>query len=599
MTSDAADEWSTSEEAELLRRYAPILQFDSRELFFPVSVEGFIESSSLLLEGTEILPAGTVNAESLGDHVNAGTYLQFVSDQDRLEVVSEEVKRLARKLFGPRLGRVGFFGRILDAFFQLSILVRPTTPRLTTVAAALKVERLGLQQKPVVYARVVEVGDWLVLHYSYFYVMNDWRSGYHGLNDHEGDWEQAWVFCDRADLEPVWIVASSHEYTGGDLRRHWNDPMCERINDRPVLYTGAGSHALYHRPGDYVTRVEIPGFSWLLRFQRWTRRMLRITDQAAERGLGPALGMPFVDAATGDGVVVEDWDIRRLNTERACFGTYRGLWGLDTGDPTGGERGPSGPKFTRNGEIRSSWADPVGFAEMHGTSPPSAQDSTARLDEIDLSLSELDSEINRLMRISQLRGQAATDEAAKNESERLTHLMRQRAELVDLRQQVDLGAESVVGYRDHLHHPAVSLAPPKESGWILAVWAASSVPLLLLAAATLALFGSLQVSNLLADSPFANLVGGLRIGGIIIALAAVASLLEQLARRNFQAAFRLLVIYAALASFVAFVSVISVSRYALGALLVLAGVVLFFANLGELTAVHRRAETTSRDKSGL
>jgi len=209
---------------------------------------------------------------------------------------------------------------------------------------------------------------------------------------------------------------------------------------------------------------------------------------------------------------------------------------------------------------------------------------------------QLNTEIDRLMRVSQLRGQAATDLAAKQESKRLTDLMRQRSELFDLREQIVKGEEVVVGYRDHLNQPAVPLSAPKESGWILALWAASSVPLLLLGAATLALFGSLRVSNVLVDSPFGSLFGGVRVGGIIVAVAAAASLLEQLARRNFQAAFRLLVIYSSLAAFAAFVSVISLSRYAFGILLVLAGVVLFFSNLGELTSVHRRSETTPRGK---
>lgn len=590
MTQLSDHEWSASEEAQLLARFAPILRFDSRELFFPVAVNEFIAASALVCETVEVLPAGYVTEETLEQHSNPGFYLQFVSEQERLEVVSDEVKRLARKLFGSRLGRVGFFGRFLDAFFQLSVLFRPTTPRLTTVASALKAERLDLHRKPVVYGRMVEVGDWLVLHYSYFYVMNDWRSGYHGLNDHEADWEQAWVFCDKADRQPVWVVASSHEYAGGDLRRHWNDPLCQRTGNRPILYSGAGSHALYHRPGDYVTRVEIPGFSWLLRLQRWTRRMLRIRDQAAERGLGPALGMPFVDAATGDGLQVDEWDLRHLDTDRPCFGSYRGLWGLDTGDPTGGERGPSGPKFTRSGEIRQSWADPLGFAGMHGTSPPSAQNYTDRLDEIELSLAEITRESNYLMRVAQLRGGPAQVE---DSSDRLTTLLRQRTELEDLRDRVSKGVEPVVGYRDHLVHPAVSLPPPKESGWVLAIWAASSVPLLLLAAATLALVGSLRISNVLGSTTAGTFTGELRVGGVIVVVAVVASLVEQLARRHFQAVLRLTAIYAAIGALVAFVSVISLSRYAIGGVLAIAGIALLVANLSELSAVHRRAETSS------
>ena len=43
---------------------------------------------------------------------------------------------------------------------------------------------------------------------------------------------------------------------------------------------------------------------------------------------------------------------------------FSGLWGLDTDDPFGGERAPAGPRYERNGTIRPSWADPVGWAGL-------------------------------------------------------------------------------------------------------------------------------------------------------------------------------------------------------------------------------------------
>jgi len=207
---------------ELLRRHAPVLRFDSRELFFPTDVDRYVASL----------------------------------------VVRAEARRLARKLFGPRLGRVGIFGRILDAMFLLSVFIRPTTPRLTTAAAAIKAERLELNDEPIVYGRVGRVGGWLVLHYAYFYAMNDWRSGYRGLNDHEADWEQAWIMCDPLDQRPVWVSATSHEHFGADLRRHWDDPECRKDGDRPVLFVGAGSHALYGYDARFESATTQPNEVW-------------------------------------------------------------------------------------------------------------------------------------------------------------------------------------------------------------------------------------------------------------------------------------------------------------------------------------------------
>ncbi len=571
-----------ADQLALLAGHAPVVRFDSRELFFPIAVEGYIENSALLVDGVEVAAAGQLEPKGLDHRVTAGAYLRFVSETERRSVVPAEARRMARKLLGSRLGRVGLFGRVLDALFLLSVFVRPTTPRLTTPAAALKLERLGLQQKPVVYGRVVEVAGWLVLHYAYFYAMNDWRSGYRGLNDHEGDWEQAWIMCDPVDRRPIWVVASNHEHGGSDLRRHWNDPEARRIGAHPLLYAGAGSHALYFRAGDYVTRIDVPGLRWLLRLQRWARRALRIRDQAAERGLGPALGVPFVDAATGDGLEIGNWDLQLLDDDRPCLGDYRGLWGLDTGDPTNGERGPSGPKFDRNGDIRRSWADPVGFAGLHGSSPPSLAPPEDGPDNLDKTLSYLDQEIVRTLRLLPLVQQAETPAEFVKESDRLSEQLRQRAELQDQRRRLESGEHPERDIRGHLTNPAVPLAPPQDAGWVLATWAAASVPLLLLSVAALFLFDGLGVST------------------ILLAGAAAFSILEQLARRHFQAVLRLLVIYVAIGgSFVLvgaiFSGFLTVSRFAIGGIIAAAAVLLFAANLGELTAVQRRAEAAAEE----
>jgi hypothetical protein len=571
------------EKLALLARHAPVVRYDSRELFFPIEVDGYVANAALVVDGEEEIPPGEVDAAMLDHRYGPTAHLRFVSELERRSVVAAEAERLARKLLGARLGRVGLFGRILDALFLLSVFLRPTTPRLTTAAAALKTERYGLEKRPVVYGRVVDIGGWLVLHYAYFYAMNDWRSGYRGLNDHEADWEQAWIYCDPQDCQPIWVVASNHENGGSDLRRHWNDAEARRQGERPVLFAGAGSHALYFRAGDYVTRIDVTGMRWLLRLQRWVRSVLRIRDQAAERGLGPALGVPFVDAATGDGREITDWDIQPLDDARPCFGTYRGLWGLDTGDPAGGERGPGGPKFDRSGEIRRSWADPVGFAGLHGTSPPSAAPPDAGPANIDRTISYLDQEIVRTSRLLPLVQQAELPVEFTRESDRLGDLLRQRAELIDQQRRMEQGDRPERDIRAHLDNPAVPLAPPQEAGWVLAAWAALSVPILILSLAALFLFDSLGVPTLL------------------LVVAAAFSILEQLVRRHFQAVFRLLMLYALVAGLsvlAGFVTsgIVTVSRLAIGGALALSAIVLFAVNLGELSAVQRRADAA--DDSG-
>ena len=576
---------------ELLVSHAPVLRFDDRELFHPAAVDEFAAASLLEFEG-EILGGEDrpVTLAELDHRWAPGTNLQFITDADRRLAVGDEAKRFARRLFSPRLGRVGLFGRLLDALFQLSVLVRSTSPNRTTTAAALKSARLGISDaQPVCYGRALRAGPWLVLHYAYFYVMNDWRTGYRGLNDHEGDWEQAWVFCDPLTRAPVWVAASSHEHEGGDLRRHWDDPELSKVGDRPVLFAGAGSHALYFAPGDYVTRIEVPGLQWALRLQRWFQRLLRIRDQATERGLGPALGVPFVDIASGSGREIADWDLRVMSPDWCWLEDFRGLWGLDTHDSLGGERGPSGPKFQRNGDVRVSWADPVGFAGLHGTPPPEHHHGADEvidhaeptdLARLDKALDDLDDQIKRLTNLLPLANRVANSTEIQDESKRLTELLQQRSDLQDLRRRAAEPAEPT-DIRSHIVHPAVPLEPPAASGWLLAMWAAASIPMILLSVAALLVFESLSVA------------------GLTVAVAAGALLLEQLVRRRYQAAFRLLVIYVAAVAFVLFAlsfvlgGAVLVGRYALGAALTIAAVFLFVANLSELrTVAGGRADTS-------
>lgn len=568
---------SVRDNQDLLIRHAPILRYDQRELFFPTPVDPYVESSSLWLDDRRVGEVGDVRMSDLTGQLSIGTYLQFVSDTERRAVVRTDARQLARRLLGPRLGRVGLFGRMVDALFLASVWFRPTTPGLTTPAAAIKSAELETGPRPVVYGRVAEVANWTVLHYAYFYTMNDWRSGYRGLNDHEADWEQIWIMCDPADGRPVWVVASNHELDGAHLRRHWDDDELQRRGERPVLFVGAGSHAFFFLPGDYVTRIDVPGLRWLLRLQRWVRRALQIPDQAAERGLGPAVGVPFVDSAPGDGIEHGEWDLRLLDESLPWVGQYRGLWGLDTGDRTNGERGPAGPKFTRTGDVRASWADPVGFAGLHGTNPPSMARAAASEERIRLALVEVNNEIERSSRLLPIFGQVDDPVRRYEASERLSDLLRRRVELTDLQARLRRGETKPAGIRDHLVQPAVPLAPPQEAGWLLAGWAAVSVPLLILAFASMLVFDPLRVTT------------------VVAVVAAGFSLLEQLVRRHFAPALRLTAVYAVVvAAFLALRAVasgvLSVSVYVVGALLTAAAGVLFVANLGELTAVRRRAD---------
>lgn len=554
---------------DLLTRHAPIVCFSERELFLPMAVDGYIEASELHTPGGRVAAAPSV--ADVGDRWPAGTWLQFVTDEDRVAATGQEVGRSARLLFASRLGRVGLFGRLLDALFLLSVWIRPTVPRRTTVAAAAKVERLGLESEPVCYGRVVRAGEWLVLHYSWFYAMNDWRSSHRGLNDHEADWEQAWVYCDPETFDPIWVAASNHESRGVELRRHWNDPELGVLRGHPVLYAAAGSHALFFQPGDFVTRIDIPTLRWLLRVQQSVRRFFRRHADDEPQGLGPALGVPFIDSAAGDGVVIEEWDLRNLS-DVAWAEEYRGLWGLDTGDPLQGERGPSGPKFDRRGEIRASWADPLGFAGLHGSPPPSAVEARVNLDKIDRAMEELDERIRNRGRLLPLAHQTRSADEMAAESGRLTELLTQRCELEGLRRRVRAGHVVHEGIRDHLTHPAVPLPKPGRGQWFLSLWAALSIPMVLGAIAAVVLLDQVPIAFMMA----------------VIGLVAPPT--EQLVRGRLRMMFWALLVEATLVGFVLFAiePLAKIAGVVVGATLVVFALGLLMVNMRELAPLRNR-----------
>lgn len=518
------------DEHDLLVRHAPDLILAGSEQFRPTAVDGYVAACTVVLP--DRITVGAVPLAELDDRWPPGSSLRFVDGSERRDRSWRAQRRRLRAAAPPRSSRAGLFGRLLGALFQLSVWFRPTMPARTAGAAAAKAARLGIEGRAVCYGRVVRAGEWKVLHYAFFYVMNDWRTGYGGLNDHEGDWEQAWIFCDPDGDQPIWLAATSHEHRGADLRRRWDDPEVVVRDGHPVLHAGGGSHALYFRPGDYVIRVDIPALRWILRSQRWVRRRLLRRTQGGLDGLGPVLGVPFVDVASGDGERITAWDVRPL-TGAPWAEAYCGLWGADPGDPLQGERGPGGPKFDRRGRIRDSWADPLGFVGLHGTLPPSAAASRLTLDKLDRAIADLDGRIRERGRLLPLLRQARRAAGSTTEDPELSGLLRQRAELEALRPRVEAGRWRPDGARDHLRHPARPLVDERRVTWACSAWAALSIPLLLVVLAAVALldrltFGAVCLAVLLALAPVDHLFRGRLVSalGLLVAEGGAALVLR-------------------------------------------------------------------------
>jgi hypothetical protein len=380
-------------DAELLAAYEPILRCTRGELFFPYDAERYITECDLWMGRSErdselVVPYGHLTPERLAEiEAPAGQRLFLRLVQRPLTGVE-----LARWRVRPdrpsfesagRLARVGLFARIVDAAFNVSLLLRGTVPGGTAAAAWEKYRRLHVgDARSVYYGRVVRQDGWIVLQYLFFYFMNDWRSTFGGANDHEADWEQAFVFLeDRPERpRPVWCAAAAHDHAGDHLRRRWDDPELVRVGDHPVLFVGAGSHATYFEAGEYVTGAPLPGMRPVRGFLDAVRFLWRDVlrqDDPGDLGakLEDWLSVPFIDYARGDGLSIgpgqeTEWSVMAIDDTTPWVSRYRGLFGLDTYDRFAGERAPAGPRFTRSGTVRQSWHDPLGWAGLAKVAPP-------------------------------------------------------------------------------------------------------------------------------------------------------------------------------------------------------------------------------------
>jgi hypothetical protein len=512
---------------QLLRTYEPVLRYTAGELFLPTSVEAYLARCSLWADtggrrrhrtAEQLVPPGGLTPRGLAGagqrHRERPLYLRFVQEQlTRREVAAwrrEDRPRLRGK---ARFAAVGVLARLIDALVRLSLLVRGRVPGgLVAAAHRLGAATIADAESGAVrtyYARVVRTAGYTVLQYWYFYAFNDWRSTFYGVNDHEADWETVAVYLvDDVDapggVAPVWVAASTHDLAGPDLRRRWDDPQLDREGDHPVVYCGAGSHSGAFVPGDYVVSVELPALRRVVgRLQQVRRRLLPWTS---EPGRG-AFALPFVDYARGDGEAIGarhdlTWRVERIDDATPWVCDYRGLWGLDTHDPLGGERAPAGPRYERTGAVRQRWTDPLGWVGLAAVPATPAEERVllrARIATLDAELRSVDGEIDaERTAVRGLTAQARsltaandtralrrdrTDEGRRRERG-LAALVARRSTLAEER-----AAHStyLTGPRDpgppdaHLLHPHLPYAAQTDlRSRFLRVWAAVSTPVLVL-----------------------------------------------------------------------------------------------------------------------
>lgn len=531
----------------LLERYEPVMRFTRGEQFFPMCARAYVAACSLWAQHADRQPVCLVDEEKLSlDDLSAQPFdaprtVYFLKLIDPLNIremavarLSEESEPFAR---GPgRLTRVGYVSRLADAGFRLGLLARGRVPG-DTAAAAVQTYNGMMAHEPIYryHGRVVRQDNWLVLQYWFLYAYNNWRTRFSGANDHEADWEMVSVYlAERPNsdgihgldaFEPEWVAYASHDYSGDDLRRRWDDPEVRKIGSHPVVYVGAGSHASYFSPGEYLTELALPFTAPLVRISGrvqtfWRNTLRQYTGEESTKDFdqyASIFRIPFVDYARGDGLSIgpgqeRAWDAPALlNPVPGWVSGFRGLWGLYTRDPFNGEDAPAGPMYNRDGSVRLAWYDPVAWAGLDKVVPfAEAEQATrreldavrARQQEVRNLIAEEERAVASLgTRFEATRAQphllAMQDALGTEIAERTLTLNRLRAEYTDnlalmdalgvYLQQLDAGQRGPL--RAHIKHAHQPADPPRSRRTRFAeFWAAISVSLMLLVVIFLAYF---------------------------------------------------------------------------------------------------------------
>jgi len=304
---------------DLLKRFTPLLRYDSNEQYFVDSAVQWTDCPNNELRRADV-------AEGKKGEILA-----------RAEPVGEQTK-----LTLAFLGREKYAS---GAPFREGDIVGHSGKDYREAYVRLRRERPELNN--VMYGRTAQQNGRLWLQYWFWYFYNDYQLAFSaGL--HEGDWEMIQLRMHPSEDRPDLAVFAQHRY--GE-KRSWSG--VRRDGERPIVYVARGSHASYFEPGFQQTeawydladgkrpgpelRLELIGpetHAWMLWKGRWgdtkpknslglhsnsptgpgnKKQWSKPNDwlnEATETTLGEAQERPEVKAVRNRGTLAIDYDFR-------------------------------------------------------------------------------------------------------------------------------------------------------------------------------------------------------------------------------------------------------------------------------------------------
>jgi hypothetical protein len=523
MSESPAAKGQAAADLELLRRHEPIVRYTQGETFFPMEVGTYLAHATLWERDASgqvhaLAQPGELTETNIGELVAGAagrTFLNVATEASAADMARAILpgQRAQAEGFrrGPgRLARVGYLSRFVDAGFAGSLLLRGRVPGGIARSSALWYRATARQGPHPYYGRVYRDAGWTVLQYWFFYAYNDWRSAFHGANDHEADWEQITLFLsseDEGTAVPRWAAYAQHDYHGDALRRRWDDAeQLQVIDGHPVVFAGAGSHASYFVPGEYLAEQELRLPRWMYVIAGAIGRLFPGDNE--DKGAHRLVPIAFVDYARGDGESIgpgeaREWSPVLLDESQGWAFDYAGLWGVSIQDPFQGEDAPAGPVFNRDGSVRGSWFDPLGFSGLDRVRPPEhevgelasrAKEVVAEqvvlrreIDDISRQLVAAGAELQAIRHDANLQHEAET--VRSQIAELRTRMRQQRLALTETyprTEAIDRRREQLAaGIQDAPLAHVTRIATPTPSGSVaygrlLELWAALSIGLLLI-----------------------------------------------------------------------------------------------------------------------